>query len=384
VATSVLALVLVGSNFLAYGTTERVARRWGADDRTAAGTVAVQAQWVAFFIGAVTVPLLLAFAPQLCGLLGADDGVLDVAVLYLRISAVGVPFVIVGLAAQGALRGVSDYRSPLIVAVAANVVNVVVELAFVFGADLGVAGAAWSTVIAQVLAGLALWWRSRSLARRAADRRPRWGEIRPLLDAGRHLLLRVTAMLVVFTGATSLAARVDEPTLAAHQIAITVFLFLALTLDALAVPSQTLVAEELGRDDLPAATDVADRALRMSLLLGGGLAVVLATLTPLIARGFTADPAVIDRAQIALWFLAVVLLPASAAFATDGSLIGAADYRFLGRAALGYLLLVVPIAAAVLTADLGIAGIWTGLLVWMIARAVVNRRRSNHVLGRAG
>jgi len=380
----VLALVLVGSNFLAYGTTERVARRWGAHEPAAAGNVAVQANWVAFFIGTAAVLLLLLLAPLLCSLLGARNGVLNVAVLYLRISAIGVPFVILSLAGQGALRGVSDYRTPLIVAVAANVINVVVEVVFVFGFDLGVAGAAWSTVIAQAIAGLALWSRSWSLTLRANVRRPSWNEIWPLLDAGRHLLLRVTAMLIVFTGATSLAARVDEETLAAHQIAVVVFLFLALTLDALAVPSQTLVAEELGRDDSSTAGDVAARALRMSLLLGGGLAVLLAALTPLIVRGFTADPAVVNQAQVALWFLAVTLLPASVAFATDGSLIGAADYRFLGGAAVGYLLLVAPIAAVVLVVDLGIAGIWTGLLVWMIARAVVNNQRSNHVLGRAG
>lgn len=379
-----LALVLVGSNFLAYGTTERVARRWGAHEPAAAGNVAVQANWVAFFIGTAAVLLLLLLAPLLCSLLGARNGVLNVAVLYLRISAIGVPFVILSLAGQGALRGVSDYRTPLIVAVAANVINVVVEVVFVFGFDLGVAGAAWSTVIAQAIAGLALWSRSWSLTLRANVRRPSWNEIWPLLDAGRHLLLRVTAMLIVFTGATSLAARVDEETLAAHQIAVVVFLFLALTLDALAVPSQTLVAEELGRDDSSTAGDVAARALRMSLLLGGGLAVLLAALTPLIVRGFTADPAVVNQAQVALWFLAVTLLPASVAFATDGSLIGAADYRFLGGAAVGYLLLVAPIAAVVLVVDLGIAGIWTGLLVWMIARAVVNNQRSNHVLGRAG
>ena len=379
-----LALVLVGSNFLAYGTTERVARRWGAHEPAAAGNVAVQANWVAFFIGTAAVLLLLLLAPLLCSLLGARNGVLNVAVLYLRISAIGVPFVILSLAGQGALRGVSDYRTPLIVAVAANVINVVVEVVFVFGFDLGVAGAAWSTVIAQAIAGLALWSRSWSLTLRANVRRPSWNEIWPLLDAGRHLLLRVTAMLIVFTGATSLAARVDEETLAAHQIAVVVFLFLALTLDALAVPSQTLVAEELGRDDSSTAGDVAARALRMSLLLGGGLAVLLAALTPLIVRGFTADPTVVNQAQVALWFLAVALLPASVAFATDGSLIGAADYRFLGGAAVGYLLLVAPIAAVVLVVDLGIAGIWTGLLVWMIARAVVTNQRSNHVLGRAG
>ena len=69
----------------------------------------------------------------------------------------------------------------------------------------------------------------------------------PLLTAGRHLLLRVGSMLAVFIGATAIAARVDEPTLAAHQIAASLFLFLALALDALAIPAQTLVAEELGQ-----------------------------------------------------------------------------------------------------------------------------------------
>ena len=80
-------------------------------------------------------------------------------------------------------------------------------------------------------------------------------------------------------------------------------------------------------------------------------------------------------------FLAAVVLPGSVAFATDGSLIGAGDYRFLGRAALGYLLAVVPIAAVVLlTPSLGIAGIWLGLLVWMTMRAFVNQRRVKSVL----
>ncbi len=384
IAVSVLSLVIVGANFLAYGTTERVARRWGAGEAAAAGTVAVQAQWIALAVGVLALPLLLVGAPTFTSALGADDEVLDVAVLYLRISALGVPFVLLGLAAQGAQRGVSDYRSSLVVAVVANVVNVVVELVFVFGFDWGVAGAAWSTVLAQVIAGLALWWRTLPVSRQAAIRRPRWSEIRPLMNAGRHLLLRVAAMLVVFTGATSLAARIDEPTLAAHQIAVSVFLFLALSLDALAVPSQTLVAEELGRDDAAMARTVADRALRMSLALGLVLALLLAATAPLLVRAFTADPAVVDRGTVALWFLAAVLIPGSAAFATDGSLIGAGDYRFLGLAAVGYLVLVVPIAAVVLAVDgLGIAGIWLGLLVWMTARAIVNRARSNLVLDRA-
>ena len=158
------------------------------------------------------------------------------------------------------------------------------------------------------------------------------------------------------------------------------FLFLALTLDALAVPAQTLVAEELGRGGEGAA-EVNRRAVRMSLAVGVALAILLAATAPVIARLFTDDADVVSRATVALWFLAAVLIPGSLAFATDGSLIGAGDYAFLGRAALGYLVAVVPIATAVvLVPGFGIAGIWTGLLVWMTLRSVVNFRRSRRVL----
>ncbi|MEZ5296661.1 MAG: hypothetical protein R2697_10450 [Ilumatobacteraceae bacterium] len=76
-----------------------------------------------------------------------------------------------------------------------------------------------------------------------------------------------------------------------------------------------------------------------------------------------------------------MMIPGAVAFAHDGILIGAGDYRFLGLAALGYLVAVTPIAVfTLLTPSLGISGIWGGLLVWMILRAVVNDRRTRHVL----
>lgn len=380
VAVSLLSLVIAGSNFLAYGTTQRVANRLGADDPAGAANVGVQASWIAVCIGVVAAPLLAIFANPLARGLGASDDVVGFATTYLQISALGVPFVLVGLAAQGAQRGASDYRSALVVLITANVINAVVEVVLVFGFDLGVAGAAWSTVVAQVLAGVALVWRSRRHVRPATTWRPQWSEMMPLLSAGRHLLLRVAAMLIVFTGATSIAARVDDATLAAHSIAITVFLFLALTLDALAVPAQTLVAEELGKGGSGAA-DVSRRAVRLSIRIGLALAVLLAVLSPLIARAFTNEDDVASRATGALLLLAAMLIPGSVAFATDGSLIGAGDYRFLGRAAVVYLAAVIPIAAVVLLfSSFGIIGIWLGLLVWMTMRAVVNARRAVIVL----
>ena len=190
-------------------------------------------------------------------------------------------------------------------------------------------------------------------------------------------------MLAVFTGATAIAARIDDPTLAAHQIAITMFLFLALSLDALAVPAQTLVAEELGRGDGTEAALVTRRSVVLSLWVGGALAVLLALAAPFVSRAFSTDDDVIGRATVALVFLAAVLVPGAVAFAYDGALIGAGDYRFLGRAALGYLLAIVPAAIGVLAVpELGIAGIWGALLAWMVLRAVVNHLRADRVIMR--
>ena len=384
IAVTILALVVAGSNFLTYGTTERVAKRLGAGRDGDAADVGVQAMWLAGFVAVVAVPLLVFGARPVADALGADGDVLEFAVQYLRIAAVGVPFVLIALAAQGVQRGASDYRTPLVILVASNVANLVIEVVLVFGFDLGIAGAAWSTAIAQAGAGIAFLVVIRHRLALARHRWPLWVEMAPLLTAGRHLLLRVGSMLAVFTGATAIAARVDDATLAAHQIAMTMFLFLALVLDALAIPAQTLVAEELGRrrDDAGNnALEIARRVVRLSMIAAGAIAVVIALTSPVLPHVFSDDPAVVSRATSALLLLALLLLPGAIAFADDGVLIGAGDYRFLGVAAFGYLLAIAPIAVVVLaTPSLGIAGIWIGLVVWMALRAVVNTMRVRRVL----
>jgi putative MATE family efflux protein len=381
VAATVLSFVFIGSNFLTYGTTERVARNLGGGDTVAAANAGVQAMWVAALVGVPAAAVLFVLARPLSALLGASDDVLDYATTFLTISAVGVPFVLVTLASQGVLRGKSDYVTPLWILLASNVANLLIELVLVFVLDMGVAGSAWSTVIAQVGAACAFAWRVRRPLRPASITRPDREGMAPLMTAGTHLLLRVGSMLAVFAGATMVAARIDEPTLAAHQIVMSMFLFLALTLDALAVPAQTIVAEELGRDDRPTAAEVARRATRLSLITGAGLCVLLAALAPVLPHLFTDDQEVVDRAVAGLLWLAVVLVPGAIAFAYDGVLIGAADYRFLGRAAFWYLVAVIPIGAVTLLyPQLGIAGIWGGLLVWMVIRAVANHIRTQRVL----
>ncbi|MGH9272639.1 MAG: MATE family efflux transporter, partial [Ilumatobacteraceae bacterium] len=276
--------------------------------------------------------------------------------------------------------GAADYRTPLVILLSSNLVNLVLELLFVFVFEWGVAGSAWSTVIAQAGAGIAFVVVIRRHLAPAVERRPSRAGMAPLLTAGRHLLLRVGSMLAVLSGATAIAARVDEPTLAAHQIAASILLFLALALDALAIPAQTLVADELGRESIPAAAAVSGRVAWLSIVAGGILAVVVGVAAPLLPHAFTGDDAVADRATAALVWLAIMLVPAAIAFAYDGVLIGAGDYRFLGWAALAYLAAVTPLGLLVLPTGAGIGGIWSALALWMVLRAVVNHLRATRLL----
>ena len=95
---------------------------------------------------------------------------------------------------------------------------------------------------------------------------------------------------------------------------------------------------------------------------------MLAALAPVLPHAFSDDPAVLSRATAVLLWLALAIIPGSIAFAYDGVLIGAGDYRFLGLAAVGYLVAVSPLGVLTLVAGLGIAGIWGTYALWMLLR----------------
>jgi putative MATE family efflux protein len=319
---------------------------------------------------------LAALARPLSQLLGGEGDPLDAAVTYLRISALGVPFVLVSLVGAGVFRGVADLRTPLAIVFTASAANLLVEIIAVYGLDLGIAGSAWSTVLVQVLAAVAYLALMRPHLRAAPSARPDRAELSALLRAGGHLVLRVASLIAAFAIATAVAARVDTATVAAHQVVYTMFTLLALSLDAFAIPAQTLVAEALGAHDLGLARVVGERVLVLSAVVGAGVSVVLALVAPLVARVFTADPTVTSRTTAGLVVLAAVLLPGAVAFALDGVLIGAGDVRYLGRAMVISLAIYLPFAALPLAVpSIGIVGVWVALLVWMLSRAGLMTRR---------
>jgi putative MATE family efflux protein len=356
-------------NFLTYGTTAVVARASGAGRDEEAGGLAAQALWVSLGIGIALLVICEAVAaPLLRGLGGHGTSGHD-ALVYFRIAAVGLPAALVALAGQGYLRGVANLRRPLEIVVVANVVNLVLEVAFVYGLGWGIAGSAAGTAIAQAGMGVAFvveLWRPHALSRRPSLR-----AMRPLVRVGRHIFVRTTALYASFLVAAAVLARMGDAELGAHQIAFELYVFLALILDAVAIAGQVIVGRTLGAGDATGAANAATRMIGWSVVVGLGFAIVLAPLADVLPRAFTSDPAVLAEAA-KLWPFFVVMQPlAGAAFALDGILIGASDTQYLMWSMLVASSLYIVIAALALELDWGIVGVWAGLDVLIGARLVL-------------
>lgn len=149
IAGAVLTTLVNLCVFLAYATTASVARLVGAGDRRGAIRQGVDGVWLAALVGAGLLVVGAVTAPWVVDAFDASATAAPHATTYLRISSLGIPAMLIVLAATGVLRGLQDTRTPLVVAVAGFGANLVLNLALVYGADLGIAGSAWGTVIAQ-------------------------------------------------------------------------------------------------------------------------------------------------------------------------------------------------------------------------------------------
>jgi len=286
--------------------------------------------------------VVLAAGGPLLSVLGQGAGVHDQAERYMLIVAFGLPAQLLALAAEGCLRGLGDLRSPLRILVIANLANVVLEVALVYGAGLGLTGSAIGTLIAQL--GMGAAFARRLLAVPGVRRRPDFARMRPLLRTGGHITVRTVSLLGAFTLASALAAHLGAADLAAHQIAFQLFLFIALALDAIAIAGQILVARLLGSGDAAGAWAAALRMVGWALAGGLLIGMLLLALAGVGPQAFSGSAAVLGLSH-PVWRLLALMQPLAAiVFALDGILIGAGDTRYLAGAMALSLAVFAPLA----------------------------------------
>ncbi|MFD5520942.1 MATE family efflux transporter [Streptomyces sp. NPDC127066] len=363
--------------FLAYATTAAVARRVGAGDLRAAIRQGMDGIWLALLIGVAVIAVALPTAPSLMELFGASDSAAPYATTYLRISVFGIPAMLVVMAATGILRGLQDTKTPLYVAVGGFVANAVLNTVLVYGADLGIAGSAWGTVIAQCgMAAVYLHVVLRGARRHGASLRPDAAGIRACAQAGTPLLVRTLSLRAILLIATAVAARLGDADMAAHQIILSLWSLLAFALDAIAIAGQAIIGRYLGADDTRGAREACRRMVQWGLVTGLVLGLLVIAARPLFLPLFSGDSGVRDAALPALVMVAVSQPVCGIVFVLDGVLMGAGDGPYLARAMLLTLAVFTPVALLVPVLGGGLTALWGAMTLMMTMRMLTLWLRS--------
>ncbi|MFC8914339.1 MATE family efflux transporter [Streptomyces sp. NPDC057116] len=383
IAAALLSTAVSVFVFLAYATTAAVARRVGAGDLPSAIRQGMDGIWLALLLGLAVIAVTLPAAPWLVDLFGASGTAAPYATTYLRISSLGIPAMLIVLAATGVLRGLQDTRTPLYVAIAGFAANAVLNVALVYGAGLGIAGSAWGTVIAQCgMAAAYLFVVVRGARRHGASLRPDAAGIRASAQAGVPLLVRTLSLRAILMIATAVAARLGDADVAAHQIILSLWSLMAFALDAIAIAGQAIIGRYLGAGDTEGARKVCRRMVEWGIASGLALGALIIVARPLFVPLFTADPTVKDALLPALLVVALVQPIAGVVFVLDGVLMGAGDGPYLAGAMVLTLAAFAPVALLVPALGGGLTALWWAMGLMMAVRMLTLwlRARSGHWL----
>ncbi|MDT5208334.1 MAG: hypothetical protein QOF67_749 [Mycobacterium sp.] len=366
----ILATLSSNMTFLSYGTTARSARFFGAGDRPSAVGEGVQATWLALGLGALIVVVVQIVAVPLVSVLAAGSDITAAALPWVRIAIVGVPAILISAAGNGWMRGVQDTGRPLRYVVLGFAVSAVLCPLLVYGwlgiPRLELAGSAIANVVGQWVAALLFL---RSLFVETVSLRIQPAVLRAQVVMGRDLVLRTIAFQACFVSAGAVAARFGAAAVAAHQVVLQLWNFLALVLDSLAIAAQSLVGAALGAGQLAHAKSVAWRVTIFSALAAALLAGIFAVGASVFPRVFTNDDSVLDAIGVPWWFMVAQLPIAGIVFALDGVLLGAGDAKFMRNATLiSALVGFLPLIWLSLAFGWGLLGIWSGLSTFMVLR----------------
>ncbi|RNL83202.1 MATE family efflux transporter [Halostreptopolyspora alba] len=382
VAGQILTTLAAVCIFLAYGTTAAVARTYGAGDIAGGVRHGVDALWLAALIGGAAVLAGWPLAPWLVDTLGASPDVAPHALLYLRISLLSTPALLIVMAGTGVLRGLQDATTPLVVAVASYLGNAALCITMVLGLGMGIAGSAWATVIAQSAGALVyVVVAGRAARRHRISLAPSLAGLRSAASAGFALFLRTVSLRIVALVTTAVAARLGDDEIAAHQVAFQMWSLLVFAMDAIAIAGQSIIGRYLGAGDVPGTRAATRRMVEWGVLVGLAFTVLVFAALPWAPAPFTSDPRVAGLIMSVLVVVALMQPLSGVVMVLDGILMGAGDQRYLAWASLWTMLVFLPCALLVLWAtpdgsNFGLVGLWLAFTVWIAARGVTLATRA--------
>lgn len=363
--------------FLRMSTTGLTAQAQGAASAEGQMDTLARALGLAVGLGLALLLLVLPFLPAIIGLSGGSPEVQVYAGDYVSVRIWSAPAALCNLVIMGWLLGMQDARSPMLLLILSNLVNMVLDACFVLGLGWQVRGVAAASLLADYSSlGVGLWLVSRRLRQLSAEvwqgawsRWWQWPAVRRLLGLNRDIFIRSLCLQLCFAFMTLQGARLGDVAVAANAVLLNFLMLISYGLDGFAYAVEAMVGRAIGRRDRQGLREAIVLNLGWALLIALAFALGFALGGRQLIAHITDLPAVIAEANRQLPWLIFMPLLAVWCFLLDGVFIGATRAREMRNS-----MLVAVFAGFFpvwwLCQGWGVAALWAAMAALMTGRGL--------------
>ena len=337
------------------------------------------AQAIFFNVGLSIIVLLATyfFVEEIFRFLNADGLILSYSIDYYNIRVWGFPLTLFTFAVFGLFRGLQNTFWPMIIAAIGAILNIGLDFLLVYGYEnfipaMGIKGAAWASLISQgVMALLALGFLLSKTEISLKLRFPLHPEVNRLVTMSFNLFVRSLALNAALLLAVREATGLGKEYIAAHAIAINVWLFSAFFVDGYGAAGNILGGKLLGAKDYTSLWKLTKKVNLYNLGIAGLLTAAGLIFYKPLGLLFNKDPEVLSIFY-GMFFMVLISQPLNAiAFTLDAIFKGLGEMKYLRNVLLGATILgFFPVLYFSKYMDWGLIGIWAAILVWIAYRAV--------------
>lgn len=337
----------------------------------------IQAMYVNVSISLVILVVSLLFKTQIFSLMNASGPLLELSEEYFSIRIWGFPLTLLTFGVFGVFRGLQNTLWPMAIALIGAFLNVGLDFILVYGiegflAPMGLSGAAWASLISQiVMATIAM-----ALLYKKTDfpvwvRGPIHPELKNIVGMSANLFVRSLALNTALILSVRTATSMGTIYIGAHTILLNLWLFSAFFIDGYGTAGSSIGGKLLGSKSYKELWELAKKIGRFGFIIGLGLAGVGLLFYKKIGGIFSEDPETIG-VFISVFYLLLLSLPLNGiAFVLDGLFKGLGEMKFLRNVLLlATFVVFVPCLLWSQYLELGLKGIWIAFALWMLTRGV--------------
>ena len=306
-----LFFLVLGLSFgVGSGVTASIARFIGAKDKVNADNTAEHAVALGLIISTILTTLGLIYGEDLLQRLGATESVLPLSWDYLKVSLIGLPFMVFSTFFRSILSGEGDMKLPMAVAGLGTILNIILDPIFIFTLGYGVGGAAMASAISQLIVFLIfvymLFVKEHAYIRfRMRDFSPSIFIIKDIIRVGLPASMSMIIMAFGQLVFNRILVRFSTDAVAAYQVGGRMDMVIFLPIMAIASALTTLVGMFFGAKEIEKIKFIAKYGIIRSMMVTGVLSIILYIFAPLFVKNFTLD---VDIQSIAVTYLRFICL----------------------------------------------------------------------------